>query len=174
VTLAANQVLVQLLTLTAFALDGFAFAAETLVGQAVGARETGRLREGVRVTALWGAGVAVALAVLFAVLGPWAIRTLSTSGEVREAAMLFLPWVVAGPVVGIAAWMLDGVFVGATRTADMRDMMALSAVIYFAAAWPLMGAWGNHGLWLALHVSWVARGATLAWRYPGLERAAGA
>ena len=75
-------------------------------------------------------------------------------------------------MVGIAAWMLDGVFVGATRTADMRNMMAVSAAVYFVAAWPLMGVWGNHGLWAALHVSWVTRGVTLAWRYPGVERAA--
>ena len=92
--------------------------------------------------------------------------------DVRAAALVFLPWVIAGPVVGIAAWMLDGVFVGATRTADMRDMMALSAALYFLAAWPLMAGWGNHGLWMALHLSWVARAGTLALRYPALERAA--
>ena len=170
VILAANQVLMQLLALTAYALDGFAFAAETLVGQAVGARRVGALRRGVRVTSVWGAGMALALAAGFAALGPWAIHLMTTSPEVREAAMAFLPWMVAGPIVGIAAFMLDGIFVGATRTGDMRDMMALSVIFYFAVSWPLMGAWGNHGLWLALHLSWIARALTLAWRYPALER----
>jgi MATE family multidrug resistance protein len=88
--------------------------------------------------------------------------------------MLFLPWVVAGPVVGIAAWMLDGVFVGATRTADMRDMMALSAVIYFAAALAADGGLGQPRAVAGAACELGARGATLAWRYPGLERAAGA
>jgi MATE family multidrug resistance protein len=171
VALAANQVLVQLLALTAYALDGFAFAAETLVGQAVGARRLDRLREGVRVAAIWGLAVALALALSFAIFGPWAIRLMTTAPEVRAAALVFLPWVIAGPIMGIASWMLDGIFIGATRTADMRNMMAVAAAVYFAVAWPLVEVWGNHGLWLALHVSWVARAATLWWRYPALERA---
>jgi MATE family multidrug resistance protein len=68
--------------------------------------------------------------------------------------------------------MLDGVFVGATRSRDMRNMTLLAVAIYFAAAWPLTEAFGNQGLWAALAVSWVARAATLALRYPALERAA--
>ncbi len=172
VTLAANQVLLQFLNLTAYALDGFAFAAETLVGQAFGARARAALRQGVRVTSLWGLVIAGALSLGFALLGPPAIRLMAASPEVQSAALAYLPWMILGPLVGIASWMLDGIFVGATRTRDMRNMMALSAVIYFAVAWPLMGAFGNHGLWLALHVSWVARALTLAARYPALERAA--
>ncbi len=172
VTLAANQILLQFLNLTAYALDGFAFAAETLVGQAFGARAWAALRQGVRVTSLWGAAIAAALSLAFALLGPPAIRLMAASPEVQEAALAYLPWMIIGPIVGIASWMLDGIFVGATRTRDMRNMMALSTAIYFAAAWPLMGAFGNHGLWLALHVSWLARALTLAARYPALERAA--
>ncbi len=68
--------------------------------------------------------------------------------------------------------MLDGIFIGATRTADMRNMMIVSTVIYFAAVIPLMAAFGNHGLWMGLLLSFVVRGATLAWKYPGLEAAA--
>jgi MATE family multidrug resistance protein len=97
---------------------------------------------------------------------------MTTAGDVREQARAFLPWMVAAPVLGIAAWMLDGIFIGATRTRDMRNMMVLSAAVYFAAAWPLMGAWGNHGLWAALSLSFVARAIFLGLRYPALERAA--
>jgi MATE family multidrug resistance protein len=80
---------------------------------------------------------------------------------------------VLAPVVGIAAWMLDGIFIGATRTRDMRNMMAVSAAVYFIAAPVLSGAYGNHGLWMAMLLSFVARGVTLGLRYPALERAAG-
>ena len=80
---------------------------------------------------------------------------------------------VAAPLVGVAAWMLDGVFIGATRTADMRNMMALSFAAYVASAIVLVPAFGNHGLWAALMVSFASRGVTLGARYPALERAAG-
>jgi len=97
---------------------------------------------------------------------------MTTAPEVRAAARDFLPWMVATPLFGLIPWMLDGIFIGATRSRDMRNMMVLSAAIYFAAAVPLTAAFGNHGLWAAMLVSYVARGATLAARYPALERAA--
>ena len=172
VPLAANQILLQFLHVTAFALDGFAFAAEALVGQAMGARSVARLRRGAGLTSLWGGGVMVVFAIGVAVFGPAVIDLMTTSQEVRVQAREFLPWMVAAPIVGIAAWMLDGIFIGATRTADMRNMMVLSALAYGVAAWVLVPSYGNHGLWMALLVSFVARGVTLGLRYPALERAA--
>lgn len=171
VPLAANQILLQFLHVTAYALDGFAFAAEALVGQAVGARSLARLRRGAILTSVWGGGVMVVFALGVAVFGPSVIDLMTTSEEVRAQAREFLPWMVAAPVVGVAAWMLDGIFIGATRTADMRNMMVISALAYGAAAWVLVPAYGNHGLWIALLVSFVARGVTLGSRYPALERA---
>jgi MATE family multidrug resistance protein len=170
--LAANQILLQFLNITAYALDGFAFAAEALVGQAMGARAAGDLRRAAIMSSQWGAGVAALLALVFLVLGGTVIDAMTTAPDVQAAARDFLPWMVLAPVTGIAAWMLDGIFIGATRTRDMRNMMAVSAGIYAAAALPLMAAFGNHGLWLAMHVSFVARGVTLGLRYPALERAA--
>ena len=79
---------------------------------------------------------------------------------------------VAAPVVGAAAWMLDGIFIGATRTADMRNMMVLSAAVYAIAAVVLVPAFGNHGLWAAMTVGLAMRGVTLGLRYPALERSA--
>jgi MATE family multidrug resistance protein len=153
-------------------LDGFAFAAEALVGQAMGARSLARLRRGAILTSLWGGGVMVLFALGVAVFGPAVIDLMTTSEEVRVKAREFLPWMVAAPVVGVAAWMLDGIFIGATRTADMRNMMVISALVYGAAAWALVPVYGNHGLWVALIVSFVARAVTLGVRYPALERAA--
>ena len=171
VPLAANQILLQFLHVTAYALDGFAFAAETLVGKAMGARDRARLRRSAFLTSGWGLGIAFVVSIAFWGFGPPLIDLMTTSDDVRAAARELLPWMVLAPILGILAWMLDGVFIGATRTADMRNMSAISALIYFAAVWALYD-YGNHGLWMALLISLVARGLTLALRYPALERAA--
>lgn len=169
VPLAANQVLIQFLHVTAFAMDGFAFGAEALVGQALGARNRRTLRRAAGMTSLWGAGVVVVLALVFGVFGGAIIDLMTTAPEVREAARGYLWWMVAAPLIGWAPWMLDGIFIGATRTADMRNMMLLSGVVYAIAVALLMPAYGNHGLWAAFIVSYVARGVSLGLRYPALE-----
>ena len=165
--LAANQILLQFLNITAYALDGFAFAAE-----AMGARARTDLRRSAILTSLWGASAALGLSLAFLTLGPWIIDVMTTAEEVRAGAREYLGWMVLAPLVGIAPWMLDGIFIGATRTRDMRNMMALSALVYFTTMPFLSMAYGNHGLWIALLVSFVARGVTLGLRYPALERAA--
>ena len=173
VTLAANQVLLQFLYITAYALDGFAFAVEALVGRFIGAGDRRALRRAVVMCGSWGGGTVAVLALAFVAGGGALVDLMATAPTVRAAARDFLPWMVAAPLLGVAAWMLDGVFIGATRTADMRNMMVLSFAAYVAAALALVPVFGNHGLWAALMVSFVARGITLGARYPALERAAG-
>ena len=102
--------------------------------------------------------------------GPWIIDTMAKDEAVQSAARSYLPYMVFAPLLGCAAWMLDGIFIGAARGADMRNMMILSAAAYVIAAVVFMPIWGNHGLWMALLVSFVARGITLGFRYPALER----
>lgn len=172
VTLAANHVLLQFLEITAYAMDGFAIAAETLVGQAMGARSVARVRRAALMTSFWGLVSVIITASAFAFFGPWIIDLMTTAPDVRIEARAYLPYMIAAPLVGCAAWMLDGIFIGATRSADMRNMMALSAVIYVIALLILMPMIGNHGLWVALLISFVARGITLGARYLSLERAA--
>jgi MATE family multidrug resistance protein len=169
VPLAANQILLQFLTITAYALDGFAFAAETLVGQALGARRRAALRRAAVLTSVWGAGSCAALALAFALAGGAIIDVMTTAPEVRAEARVYLPYMVAAPVLGLAAWMLDGIFIGATRSRDMRNMMAVSFAVYVAAAAALVPALANHGLWIAFLISFVVRGITLGLRYPSLE-----
>ncbi|SEK76819.1 multidrug resistance protein, MATE family [Roseovarius azorensis] len=171
VTLAANQVLLQFLHITAHALDGFAFAAEALVGQAVGARNRAALRQGALRTSQWGLGIIVLLAVAFALWGGALIDLMAKAHEVQQEARVYLIYMVFAPILGLAAWMFDGIFIGATRTRDMRNMMAVSLVIYVISVIALVPLIGNHGLWVALLISYVARGMTLALRYPALERA---
>ena len=172
VPLAANQVLLQFLHVTAYALDGFAFAAEALVGQAMGAKSIAHLRRSAVLTSIWSAGIMVAFALGIWLFGPSVIDLMTTSEEVRREARVYLPWMIWAPVLGLACWMLDGIFIGATRTADMRNMMVISSAVYAVAVWGLVPAFGNHGLWAALLISFVARGVTLGVKYPALEKAA--
>ena len=97
---------------------------------------------------------------------------MTTAPDVQSTARNYLPYMIVAPVVGVAAWMFDGIFIGATRSRDMRNMMIISAIAYFAAVIPLMALFGNHGLWIGLLFSFIVRGATLAWKYLGLEAAA--
>lgn len=169
VQLAANQILLQFLNVTAYALDGFAAAAESLVGQALGAKNASRLRRGAILTSGWGMAICAALALVFALAGPAIIDIMTTAPDVQTAARSYLPYMVAAPIVGVASWMFDGIFIGATRTRDMRNMMVISALAYFCAVIPLMWLFGNHGLWIGLLFSFIVRGITLGWKYPSLE-----
>ncbi|WP_288925242.1 MATE family efflux transporter [uncultured Maritimibacter sp.] len=173
VALAANQVLLQFLHVTAYAMDGFAFGAEALVGQALGARNRAALRRAAVVSSIWGAVIVVLLAGVFLVAGGVVIDIMATDEGVRQAARDYLPWMVLAPIIGWLPWMMDGIFIGATRTADMRNMMVVSLAVYGFAAVLLVPAFGNHGLWAAYIISYAARGVTLAARYPALERSAG-
>ena len=120
----------QFLSITAYALDGFAFAAESLVGQAMGARAPARVLRASKVTGLWGGAGAVLLGLGFYLLGPMIIDVMTTAPDVRELARVYLPWVAIAPVIGIASWMLDGVFIGATLTREMRNAMVVSFPLF--------------------------------------------
>ena len=170
VALAANSVLRSLSDLSAYVLDGFAFAAEVLVGQAVGAGSSGRFRQAVYLSSIWAAALALAVSLAFWVAGLFLIELMTTTPSVRQAAHEFLPWAAMTPIFGVACFQLDGIFIGATRTADMRNMMIISLAV-FLAAWALLTpAFGNHGLWASLMIFYIVRAATLGLRYPALER----
>lgn len=172
VPLAANQVLLQFIHVFAYALDGFAFSAETLVGNAKGRRDIWRLRRSALLTSIWGTLVATLFSLGVLLAGPMLIDLMTTAPEVRAEAKTYLPWVVLAPLLGVAAFQLDGIFIGATQVRDMRNMMLISAIVYFVAVWALVPEFGNHGLWISLLISFAARAVTLGWKYPELERSA--
>ena len=118
----------------------------------------------------WCFAIGAGLALIFALFGGAIIDLMTTAPDVRAAAREFLVYMAVTPFLSAAPFMLDGIFIGATGTRDMRNMMILSAFIYFVAAIGLMPVLGNHGLWVALLISFVARGVTLASKYPALER----
>ncbi len=174
VVLAANQVLLQFLQITAYALDGFAFAAEAMVGQAMGARAVQTLRRSAILTSVWGLLSCAVMSLAFWVAGPALIDLMADVPPVQAAARDYLPWMVLAPITQLGLTMFDGIFIGATRSRDMRNMMIVATAVYFAALALLLGPLGNHGLWLSMQICFVTRGLTLALRYPALERAAGA
>lgn len=167
--LAANTILMHFISLSAYFLDGLAFAAETLVGQAVGAAHRSGLLQAARITTRWSVGIACLVALALFLTGGRLVDLLSVDMSVRESARAFLPWAAAAPVLGVWAFQLDGIFIGATRTIDMRNAMLASTAIFLAAWWLLM-PWGNHGLWGAFYVHYLARIVTLACFYPRLVR----
>ena len=174
VTLAANHVLLQFLEITAFALDGIAFAAETLVGQAIGARAVADVRRACLLSFQWGFAGAGLMALVFVVGSRPIIDLLTTSTEVRAEARLYVPWLIAAPLIGVASWIYDGIFIGALLTGQMLRAMVWSVAIYLVALLTLIPALGNHGLWGALMVLLVARAATLWRASPAIAARAGA
>jgi len=161
VTLAANAVLMNIFLFSGYFLDGFATAAEQLAGRAIGARCAPAFHGAVRLTARWGFGLAFAVSGLFIVFGNDFVALVTTAQDVREAATAYLPWAALTAVSGVLAFQMDGVFIGATWSRDMRNMMLLSFALYVATLWGLGSLFGNHGLWAALHVFLLVRGLSL-------------
>lgn len=169
VPLAANAVLMQFISISAYFLDGLAFAAEALVGRAVGAMRRAAVATAALRTSLWAGAIAALITLLLLLFGPMLIDLLSVDPAVRAAARSYLPWAIGAPLLGVWAFQLDGIFIGATRTADMRNAMLISTAV-FLLAWWLFQPWGNHGLWAALYVNYLARTLTLLRCYPALLR----
>lgn len=172
VQLAANAVLMQFVSTSAFFLDGFAYAAEALVGKAIGARTRERLVEAVRISTVWAAGTAVFLSVVILAGGPSFIDLLTTAPDVREAARVFLPWAVLTPLLAVWSFQLDGIFIGATCTVEMRNAMIVTLALFLLAWWLLAPAYGNHGLWGAFMIFYLLRAGSLLYYYPRVTAAA--
>jgi multidrug resistance protein, MATE family len=170
VTLAANQVLWQFMVLASYALDGFAFAAEALVGQAVGRGAVAAMRRAAWRASLWALAAGVVLALGFWVFGPWVIGVMTPLEPIRDEAIAALPFVVVLALIGVGAYMLDGVFIGATGTREMRNTVLVAVVIYAGVIWVFVPHYGNPALWGALMVLNVLRGVFLGALYPRLER----
>lgn len=166
ILLATNAILLQFVTFSAFFLDGYALAAESLIGQAVGQRKKALLNQTIRLTGELGLVTAAFLTVLFWAIGPFAIDFLTNVEAVRDSARTYLPWIIAAPLLSLWCYLLDGIFIGATKTAEMRNAMILSLALYLLAWWQLTPILGNHGLWLSLMVYFVARAATLYYYLP--------
>ncbi|CRR75978.1 DNA-damage-inducible protein F [Pseudomonas aeruginosa] len=165
-TVAANALLLNGLLLTSYALDGLAHAVEALCGHAIGARDRAALRRALVVAGGWSLLASLAFAALFALFGHLFIDLQSDIAGVREVAYAYLPYLACLPLLGMWSYLLDGLFIGATRAREMRNAMLVAVAASLPLGWLLQGL-GNHGLWLAFLAFMLLRGLVLAaygWR----------
>lgn len=173
IVLAANAVLLNLQYVISYALDALAHAAEALGGRAVGAGDKTTLERLVKRVFLWSGGIALVIAGIFWIAGPSLIARLTDLPEVIETASTYLIWLVLSPIVSVWSFVYDGVFIGATRSREMRNVMIGAAVLVYLPTWALTTGWGNHGLWFSFTLFMLARAIGMHYYYrksvlPGL------
>jgi MATE family multidrug resistance protein len=170
--LAANGIVYQMFILSALILDGFESAAQVLCGEAVGAKLRSRFDALVRALLSRGLAGGLAFSALYAVLGAPFAASFSTDPAVVATTLAFVPWAVLVPTLGVASYVFDGIFIGATWTRAMLVTMALAFAAYTLLLLLVAGPLGNHGLWLAFSLFLVVRAAGQALLLPSLTRAA--
>ncbi|MFP6732008.1 MAG: MATE family efflux transporter [Alphaproteobacteria bacterium] len=170
VILAANAVLFNMVTFMSYALDGFANAAQALVGRAIGERSLADYRGVVRASTIWALVFAVGFSLIYAASGTLIIDGITTLEAVRIAAREALPWMVLAPLISVWGYQLDGIFIGAMLSREMRNAMILSLIIYLVSVEIFRPLLGNHGIWLGFSLFMVARGVTLGYYFPRIER----
>lgn len=167
---AGNQVLLQFVAVSAFVLDSFAFLTEKEAGEAVGAGSVDRLRTVARRTTVLSFGFGALFTVVYLLGGPWILDVFVDDEAARVVARTWLPVCALIPVLGIPAWQLDGVFLGATRGATLRNAAIASTLVYIAIDLALR-PWGNAGVWTAFTLTYLLRAGFLGLGWPGLMRA---
>ncbi len=156
-TLAVNAIMLTLLLLISNALDGFAHAAESLVGQSLGANNVRQLRNSIWLTGTNALIIALIMVVGFAWQGDNLLGLLTDQPEVLAMAIEYSPWLIWLPVIGCSSYWLDGVFIGMQASAQMRNAMILATLVIFLPVWFLTQELANHGLWLAFYAFLLAR-----------------
>lgn len=159
-TVAANAVLMSFLMFISYGMDGFAYAMEAMVGKAIGAKSAEKLKEAMIGTAFWSLVICLCLTCLFGFMGDHLVGLITDIPVVHQRAMIFLPWLVAMPLISMWCFLLDGVFIGATKGKEMRNSMFVAALAFFIAFGATL-SWGNHGLWFAMLSFMALRGLTL-------------
>jgi MATE family multidrug resistance protein len=169
-SLAGNEVLLQFVTVSAFVLDAFAFVTEKEAGEAYGTRDAARLRRAVRLTSEIAVGFAAIFTVLYLVGGARIIEAVVADPAARAAALAYLPFCAVVPLLGVAAWQLDGIFLGTTQGRALRTAGIAAAVLYVATDLVLAPRLGNTGVWVAFLLMYAYRAAGLAAFWPSLVR----
>lgn len=168
--LAANSVLLNFITFMAFVLDGFANATEVLTGKALGRKSQADLKRALWLTGIWSLTMALTFMLIYVLFGQQIIRLLTSIDAVVALADQYLIWVVIAPIFGVWSYLFDGLFVGATRSREMRNSMLFSAFVVYLPAWYLLQDFGNHGLWAAILLFLLARGVSQSLYIPRIMR----
>lgn len=160
--LALNTVLLQLVSIVSYGIDGFAFASESLTGRFLGKRDPVLLRKAIRYIFGWGFALAIAISVIYAIFQQPIMKIFTIHQPVLELSKEFMVWVVLAPLVNCFAYLWDGIYIGATASKPMRNsMLAATLAIFLPLFYLLDLRWDNHALWLAFTVFMVARGGFL-------------
>jgi MATE family multidrug resistance protein len=158
--LAVNALLMQFFMLFSYFMDGFAYAGEALTGRFYGAKNQEYLQWMIRRVFFWGLIVSLAAVVIYMLFPDPILHIMTNDLVIIEHTKDFMFWTVLIPVVGFAAFLWDGIFIGATASAEMRNAMILSSIVFFACYFIMTPLWGNNGLWLAFILYLFVRGAT--------------
>ncbi len=169
----ANIILLEFIMISAYGIDGFSFAAESVVGKYFGAGDEGNFRNAIKVSFQWGIGVSIMLVSLFFFFGREILHILTDNQEVINAAMPFMGWLIIAPIIHAVPFIWDGIYIGTTASKAMRNTMLLSTFLFFLPAYYIFhDIMGNHALWLALTLLMLARGIsqTILARYVVFNR----
>nr|CAA6800242.1 MAG: DNA-damage-inducible protein F [uncultured Thiotrichaceae bacterium] len=168
VVLAANAILINLLQMIAYGLDGFAHAAEALVGGAYGAKNKKAFQQAVHSSTMMAVVMAAMISVIYWLGGGVMIRLMTDIPEVITVADTYFIWIIIAPLLAIWSYQLDGVFIGVTHTRDMRNTVVLATIVYIVLVLLTVPVWGNHALWGCMIFFLLLRGILLGVLYPKL------
>ncbi len=164
--LAANFILMQLWLIIAYGVDGFAFAAESLVGKYFGANDLTNLNKTIKYSFIWGLSIGLVLSLVYIILGREILSLYTNQENVIDVAMIFLPWIIISPVINSVSFIWDGIYLGATATKQMLYSMVISTIIFFLPIYYLTkNILGNHSIWFSLTVFMLIRGLSLTFLY---------
>ena len=160
--LAANTILMQMWIIISYAVDGFAFAAESLVGKIIGEKNRTELKLLIKYIFAWGIGVGAIFTIVYAIVGEMIVRLFTNNIVVIEIALNFIIWTIVSQLINSISFIWDGIYIGATKTKAMRNSMLISAFIIFLPVYYLTrSSLGNESLWLALTLFMLVRSGTL-------------
>lgn len=161
--LAVNTVLLQYFFIFSYLTDGFAYAAEALVGKFIGAKDQEKLKQSIRLLFVWGIAISIPFTLVYAFAGNYLMLLLTDNVTIVEAASPYIFWVAIIPIVTFAAFIWDGIYIGATASVAMRNSLLIATFIVFLPAYFILREpLGNHGLWLALMLFMLSRGVLLS------------
>ncbi|MEX0780000.1 MAG: MATE family efflux transporter [Balneolales bacterium] len=162
--LAANTILLQLWAILSYGVDGFAYAAESLSGRYIGAKDHPGLIKAIKYTLGWGLGMGAGIAVIYILFGGVIVSLFTDNQTIITLALSYFAWTAAAPLINSLCFIWDGIFLGATATKPMRNsMLAAIIIVYLPVYYSTIGFLGNHALWLSMTLFMVFRGLTLTW-----------
>ena len=164
--LAINMILLQSFYIFSYFTDGFAYAGEALVGKFVGSKDKENLQKVIRLLLIWGFSISIPFSILYALFPTEFVKIISDNTEILTEIKPYYIYMIIIPLITFAAFIWDGIYIGATASKAIRNTMIISSIFVFIPSWYiLMPRFGNHGLWIAFLFFMIARGAAMSLMY---------